>query len=74
VALSSFQSMTVHENTNFDWIPQRPDKPKHFRKGHIGDWRNHFNAEQSAQMDDLYREKMNGSGLQFDFGDGMLLP
>ena len=51
VALSSFQSMTSNQNTNFDWIPQKADKPKHFRKGDIGDWRNHFSAEQSDQMD-----------------------
>jgi hypothetical protein len=74
VTLSSFQSMTSNETTNFDWIPQKADKPKHFRKGDIGDWRNHFSAEQSQQMDDVFMEKMKGSGLQFDFGDGVILP
>ena len=74
VALSSFHSMTANPNTNFDWIPQRADTPTHFRKGDIGDWRNHFSAEQSQQMDDLFVEKVKGTGLQFDFGDGMVLP
>ena len=74
VILSSFQSMTSNETTNFDWIPQKADKPKHFRKGDIGDWRNHFSAEQSQQMDDLFMKKMKDSGLQFDFGDGVILP
>ena len=74
VSLSSFQSMTSKETTNFDWIPQRADVPKHFRKGEIGDWRNHFSAEQSRQMDDLVRKKLKDSGLQFDFGDGVTLP
>ena len=74
VRLSSFQSMTSNETTNFDWIPQKADKPKHFRKGDIGDWRNHFSAEQSQQMDDLFMKKMKGSDLQFDFGDGVILP
>jgi len=74
VTLSSFQSMTSNEATNFDWIPQRADVPKHFRKGDIGDWRNHFSGEQSQQMDDLFMKKMKGSGLQFDFGDGVILP
>ena len=74
VTLSSFKSMTANETTNFDWIPQRADVPKHFRKGDIGDWRNHFNAEQSQQMDDLFIKKMEGSGLQFNFGDGVILP
>jgi sulfotransferase len=74
VALSSLKSMTSNENTNFDWIPQRADVPKHFRKGEIGDWRNHFSAEQSKQMDDLMMEKLKDSGLQFNFGDGVILP
>jgi len=74
VSLSSFQSMTSKENTNFDWIPQRADVPKHFRKGEIGDWRNHFSAEQSQQMDDVVMKKLKDSGLQFDFGDGVILP
>lgn len=74
VRLSSFQSMTSNETTNFEWVPQKADKPKHFRKGDIGDWRNHFNAEQSQQMDDLFMKKMKGSDLQFDFGDGVFLP
>lgn len=74
VRLSSFQSMTSNETTNFDWIPQRADVPKHFRKGNIGDWRNHFSAEQSQQMDGLFMKKMKDRGLQFDFGDGVILP
>lgn len=74
VALSSFKSMTSNKSTNFDWMPQKTDTPNHFRKGDIGDWRNHFSAEQSQAMDDLFIEKMKDSGLQFDFGDGVILP
>ena len=74
VTLSSLKSMTSNETTNFDWIPQRADVPKHFRKGEIGDWRNHFSAEQSQQMEALLMKKLKGSGLQFDFGDGVIQP
>ena len=74
VALSSFKSMTSNETTNFDWIPQKADKPNHFRKGDIGDWRNYFSAEQSQQMDVLFMEKMQDSGFHFDFGDGVTMP
>lgn len=74
VALSSFGAMTSNQNTNFDWIPQKADKPKHFRKGDIGDWKNYFSSEQSQQMDTLFRERMKGTGLQFDSGDGLVLP
>lgn len=69
VTLSGFQSMKSSEVTNFEWIPQKADKPKHFRKGDIGDWKNYFSPEQSLQMDDMVMKKMSGSGLQFDFGD-----
>ncbi len=62
VRLSSFQSMTSNESTNFEWIPQRADKPKHFRKGDIGDWRNHFSAEQSQQVNN-YRLKVDRLSL-----------
>jgi hypothetical protein len=74
VALSDFESMKSGETTNFNWIPQKADKPKHFRKGDIGDWRNYFSAEQSQQMDELFMQKMKDSGLQLDFGDGVILP
>ena len=72
VAGSSFQAMSTNEKTNFNWVPQRAGLPTHFRKGEIGDWRNHFTAEQSERMDQLYREKMHGSQLQFDFGGGLV--
>lgn len=44
-----------------------------FRKGEIGDWRNHFSDEQSAQFDALYKEKLDGLGLTFDFGGGLIM-
>lgn len=74
VALSSFKSMSSGESTNFNWIPQREGIPTHFRKGDIGDWRNQFTEAQSQQLDALYMEKLQGTGLQFDFGDGVILP
>lgn len=39
------------------------------RKGIVGDWKNHFTAEQSAEFDALFEEKMKGTGLKFEFGD-----
>lgn len=74
VTLSSFKSMSSNQNTNFDWIPQRAGVPTHFRKGDIGDWRNHFTEEQSQKLDAVFMEKMKGTGLQFDFGNGVILP
>ena len=72
VAGSSFKAMSTNEKTNFSWVPQREGVPTHFRKGIVGDWRNQFTPEQSEQMDQLYIEKMSGSQLQFDFGEGFV--
>ena len=38
------------------------------RKGIVGDWRNHFTADQSARMDKLVAEKITGIGLEYDYG------
>ncbi|XP_066300511.1 sulfotransferase 2B1-like [Branchiostoma lanceolatum] len=37
------------------------------RKGVIGDWKNTFTAAQSKAYDAKYRERLEGTGLQFDF-------
>lgn len=71
---SSFKTMASHKKTNLNWVPQRKGVPGHFRKGTVGDWRNQFTLEQSNAFDPLYLEKMSGTGLHFDFGDGLILP
>lgn len=71
---SSFGTMAADKKTNLNWVPQREGVPGHFRKGTVGDWRNHFTKEQNKAFDPLYLEKMSGTGLQFDFGDGLILP
>ena len=63
VAGSSFQAMSTNEKINFNRVPQRAGEPSHFRKGEIGDWRNHFTAEQSERMDQLYNEKYVGASF-----------
>lgn len=44
------------------------DFPHFFRKGEVGDWRNHFTQEQSARMDTLVSEKLAGTGLEYNYG------
>ena len=36
-------------------------------QGMVGDWKNHFSAEESARFDQKYRERMAGTGLEFEF-------
>ena len=73
IAGSSFKAMTSNKKTNFDWVPQQEGVPKHFRKGIVGDWRTQFSPEQSERLDALYAQRMAGSNLQFDFGDGLVM-
>lgn len=74
VEKSRINTMKANKQTNFNWVPQQKGIPGHLRKGTIGDWRNHFTPEQNSIFDPLYLEKMSGSGLRFDFGDGLFLP
>ncbi|XP_078581946.1 sulfotransferase 1B1-like [Branchiostoma floridae x Branchiostoma japonicum] len=37
------------------------------RKGVVGDWKNSFSESQSKAYDAKYRERLEGTGLQFDF-------
>ena len=38
------------------------------RKGIVGDWRNHFTADQSARLDELVADKITRIGLEYDYG------
>ena len=41
-----------------------PNGPPFARKGEVGDWKNYFTPEQSAQFDAIYAERMKGTGLE----------
>ena len=42
----------------------------HFmRKGIIGDWRNHFNEQESALFDDLYNDRLQAIGLDMAYDE-----
>lgn len=40
-------------------------KSTFFRKGKVGDWENHMTKEMGKKVDDVFEEKLKGSGLVF---------
>ena len=38
-----------------------------FRKGIVGDWKNHLSPEQSAEIDAICAQRLEGTGLEFDY-------
>ena len=66
---TSFERMRRNDAANYSWWAPvvAPNGIPVIRKGVVGDWRNHFTAEQSEKFDTRYAEKMKGSGLELDF-------
>ena len=63
-----FTNMKANPTANFSWFPRPETSSFEFmRKGVVGDWKNHFTEEQSAEFDALYAQRMEGSGLEFEF-------
>ena len=68
---STIDRMKANPSTNFSWLPPTvfalEEINPFVRKGIVGDWKNHFTAEQSATFNAVYQEKMKGTGLSFEF-------
>jgi len=63
-----FDSMKNNKMANRDTVWLFNQKiSKFMRKGLVGDWRNYFTFAQSEAFDELYKEKMKDSGLDFRF-------
>jgi hypothetical protein len=63
-AAASFQQM---KQTPFSNHTQIVDFEGFFRKGEIGSWKERFTVAQSEQFDRIYRERTQGTGLDFAF-------
>jgi len=63
----TFDSMKKNKMANRDFWLLDQTVSKFMRKGEIGDWKNYFTFAQSETFDALYKEKIAGSGLEFQF-------
>ena len=66
---TTFANMRKDSTANYEWVKKirRPSSTNFMRKGEVGDWKNYFTAEQSARLDAVVEEKMNGAGIDFDY-------
>jgi hypothetical protein len=65
--LTTFEKMKNDNSANLSWLRLRKKKGDEFmRKGIVGDWKNFFTAEQSAEMDSICAEKLNGFEFRYE--------
>ena len=65
VANSTMKSMQANKKANIGM--------NHLRKGGVGGWRDYFTVTQSNLFDAVYKKKMAGTGLTFNFGEGLTM-
>ncbi|XP_077989148.1 sulfotransferase 1E1-like [Glandiceps talaboti] len=64
----TFDKMKKNPSTNYEKAVFINHKKGTFhRKGEVGDWKNNFTVAQNEIFDELYQERMRGTGLVFDF-------
>ena len=63
-----FRSMQNNKSLNKSWVPEFDQTiSPYIRKGLVGDWKSYFSVEQVKYIDALYKEKMDASGINFNF-------
>jgi len=69
VRLCSFETLSGMENNRTGHLDCGDNtvigKSTFFRKGKVGDWENHMTKEMGKKVDDVFQDKLKGSGLVF---------
>ncbi len=63
VQQTSLDAMKSSENSNFNWF----QGVNYIRKGQVGGWKDYFTDEQNQLFDKVFKEKIEGTGLAFEF-------
>ena len=70
VEQTTFDAAKKNPAANMFWVDKitiNGSSAKFMRKGIIGDWESHFTEDQSARMDCTVKEKLLGTGLDFEY-------
>lgn len=65
VKLCSFDNLSNLKINKVGKLPSGEDYSVFFRKGEVGDWKNHLTMEMVEHLDKICKEKFDGSGLRF---------
>nr|XP_026691622.1 bile salt sulfotransferase-like [Ciona intestinalis] len=70
VKISEDDLLNVTESSSFASMKKEyhwTEKVKFFRKGEVGDWKNHFTVAQSEKVDALVKQKLAGTDIKFTY-------
>ncbi|GKC57169.1 cytosolic sulfotransferase 12-like protein [Tanacetum coccineum] len=65
LTLCSFEKLSNLDVNKEGCLPTGTMKHAYFRRGEVGDWKNHLTVEMAQELDTITEHKFHGSGLEF---------